>query len=382
MELRKNGEYIGGGTVLKVLIVGLKVLDPYLGPSTAVHNILKGFLKIEGDLRKNDLRINFLSMNESKSKTFSEYIEVRGARTRPIPLTSDVQVLLRKPREKFNLIHSHAIFLSNFLQKSEILFNIHGIPWSEMKYCRGLQKVILYTFERMLRLYFPEFTRVIVPSNYCLGELAGKNFDISKVVVVENPVSDRFFELRKREENMILYPAILRPLKNQHGFLRALALVREELRDFDIIFAGGGERNYVDILRKFVKNAGLTNVKFIGAVPYSQMIELYKKASIVSLTSFIESFSMTTIEAMATGTPILASSVGGIPYLVRDGETGLLVDPTNPKEIAEKLLILTSDEALRRRIGEKAKAEAGRRWRADLIARQLLNLYLEVCGEM
>ncbi|MEM3372420.1 MAG: glycosyltransferase family 4 protein [Candidatus Korarchaeum sp.] len=369
--------------MLRVLIVGLKVLDPYLGPSTAVHNILRGFLKIEGDLMKNDLKINFLSINDNKSKTFSEYIEVRGVRMhRPIVLTGDAQVLLRKPRKKFNLIHSHAVFLSKFLQKSEILFNIHGIPWSAIDYYRGPYKVMLYIFERMLRLYFPEFTRVIVPSNYCLSELVGKNFDISKVVVVENPVSDEFFKVQKEEENMILYPAALRPLKNQHGFLRALALVREELRDFDIIFAGGGERNYVDILRKFVENTGLTNVKFIGVVPYSQMIELYKKVSIVTLTSFIESFSMTTIEAMATGTPILASSVGGIPYLVEDGETGLLVDPTNPKEIAEKLLILTSDEALRRRIGEKAKAEAGRRWKADVVARQLLNLYLEVCGEM
>lgn len=360
-------------------MVGLNVLDPYLGPSTVAHNILKGFLKIEGDLRKNDLRINFLSINDNESKTFSEYIEVRGTRVRrPIVLTSDIQVFLRKPREKFNLIHSYAIFLSKFLQKSEIFFNIHGIPWSAIKYYRGPYKVMLYIFERMLRLYFPRFTKVIVPSNYCLNELSRKNFDISRVVVVENPVSDEFFEVRKGEENIILYPAALRPLKNQHGFLRALALVKEELRGFNIVFAGGGERDYTNILRKFAENIGLMNVKFIGRVPYNQMIQLYARASIVALTSLTESFSMVAVETMATGTPLLASKVGGIPYLVEDGKTGLLVDPTNPKEIAEKLLILASDDVLRRRIGENARVEAERRWRADVIARQLLNLYLEV----
>ncbi|MCS7102911.1 MAG: hypothetical protein NZ992_03410 [Candidatus Korarchaeum sp.] len=149
-------------------MVGLKVLDPYLGPSTVTHNILKGFLKIEEDLKKNDLKISFLSINDSKSKTFSEYINVVTTRMyQPIVMTSDIQLLLRKPREKFDLIHSHIIFLSQSLHKSKILFNIHGIPWSEMPYCRGVNKAVLYIFERMLRLYFPKFARIIVPSNYC-----------------------------------------------------------------------------------------------------------------------------------------------------------------------------------------------------------------------
>ncbi|MEM0268993.1 MAG: glycosyltransferase [Candidatus Korarchaeum sp.] len=101
-------------------------------------------------------------------------------------------------------------------------------------------------------------------------------------------------------------------------------------------------------------------------------------ASILALTSIIKSFSMVAVEAMTTGTPLSASNAGGIPYSVEDCKTGLLIDPANPKEIAEKLLILASDETLRRRVGEKAKAEAESR--ADVISGQLLNLYLRVCG--
>ncbi|MCS7102912.1 MAG: glycosyltransferase family 4 protein [Candidatus Korarchaeum sp.] len=128
--------------------------------------------------------------------------------------------------------------------------------------------------------------------------------------MIENPVSDEFLKLKKKEESMILYPAAIRPLKNQYGFLRALASVKGELRDFDVVFAGEGDSGYTEALRKFAKNSGLTNVKFIGKVPYNQMIELYARASIVALTSLIESFYMFTV-AMATGTPLLASEVGG-----------------------------------------------------------------------
>lgn len=363
----------------RVLVVGLSVLNPYLGPSTVTHNILKGFLKVEEDLVKNDLKVDFLSIGDGESRVFSEHIGVIGIKMhRPVILTSRFQIFLRKLGRKFDLIHSHVIYLSKFLQKSDVLFNLHGVPWAERKYYGGLYKARLYLFERLLRLHFPGFARVIVPSNFCLNELSRENFDVSKVTVIENPVSDEFLKVRKGEEAMILYPAVLRPIKNQHGFLRALTLVKEDLRGYDIIFAGGEEGDYANTLRKFAKNTGLSNVKFIGRVPYNQMVELYARASIVALTSFIESSPMAAIEAMATGTPLLASKVGGIPYLVEEGKTGLLVDPNDPKGIAEKLLILANDEVLRRRIGGNARAEAERRWRADIKARQLLNLYLEV----
>ena len=69
---------------------------------------------------------------------------------------------------------------------------------------------------------------------------------------------------------------------------------------------------------------------------------------------------------------------GGLGDTVKHGETGLKADPNNPKDIAEKLLMLIEDENLRKRLGENAKKEAERRWRCEIIAKKLLDLYLKV----
>ncbi|MEM2030921.1 MAG: glycosyltransferase family 4 protein, partial [Archaeoglobaceae archaeon] len=109
-----------------------------------------------------------------------------------------------------------------------------------------------------------------------------------------------------------------------------------------------------------------------------KMPELYSKASIVSLLSFEETFGMAIAEAMATGTPVLASSIPVFRYIVKENETGLLADPNDPKDIAEKLLALINDENLRKRMGREARKEAERRWRAEIVAKKHLELYLSV----
>ncbi|WP_255346945.1 glycosyltransferase [Thermococcus sp. PK] len=89
---------------------------------------------------------------------------------------------------------------------------------------------------------------------------------------------------------------------------------------------------------------------------------------------FLNTFTlgMVIAEAMATGTPVIASRVGGIPYMIEDSETGFSVDPNNPKEIAEKLLTLLSDKHLRSKMGREGKKVAEERWKDEVIARKLL----------
>jgi len=84
---------------------------------------------------------------------------------------------------------------------------------------------------------------------------------------------------------------------------------------------------------------------------------------------------MAVAEAMAAGTPVIASKVGGIPYMIEDGETGFLVDPNNPKDIAEKLVTLLSDKHLRSKMGKEGKKLAEERWKDEVIARKLLEMY-------
>jgi D-inositol-3-phosphate glycosyltransferase len=97
------------------------------------------------------------------------------------------------------------------------------------------------------------------------------------------------------------------------------------------------------------------------------------------MPSQYESFGMVALEAMACGTPVVASEVGGLAYLVRDGVTGFTVPAGDPRALAEKLTSLIKDPALRQRMGVRA-AEFARDYDWRLIADQIVALYQDVCA--
>lgn len=365
---------------MKILIVAPSIYKPYLGPSSVAHNILKGFIKINDKLMEKNIKMTFLSLNEDIKLTVSENIDILGKPFfPPVTFTGEFQALIRRLflKEKFDLVHSHDIFhlLPFQLFKTPIIFTLHGIYWRERKLKEKFySKICSILGEFRFQIYYPYLTRFVAISPYVLDEMKPRGFDTSKAVVIGNPVSDEFFNVKKRDENIILYPATLILRKNQHGFLKAVSKIKKELNDYKIVFTASGDIDYISNLNRFAKSNNL-NVEFLGKVPYKKMLELYSKASIVALTSFQETLPMSVLEAMASGTPVLASNVGGLKYLIKDNENGLLVNPYNTDIIAEKILILIQDENLRKKMGQNSKRSV-EEFRCEHIAERHLNIYL------
>lgn len=366
---------------MKILVIAPSVTRPYLGPSVAAYNTLAGFLKISRELERNEVKITFLSINDgSGSRVIDENIEVVAQkRIHAFWLPREIQGLITM-RKGFDLVHSHDIceVFPYFLSKLPVILTLHGIFWREIRFKKGIYpKIWLNLGELRLRGYYSKLARFVAISQYMVEELQKKGLDISKAEVIENPINDDFFNVRKNEEPIIVYPATLLPLKNQLGFLKAVALVKKELGEYKIKLVGSGDSTYESKLREYIKCNDLP-VEFLGKVPYEEMPRIYSTASIVVLTSFQENMPMSILEAFATGTPVLASNVGGIPFVVRNYDTGLLTNPSDQKDIADKLLILVNDHNLRRKMGERAREEALGRWKSETIARKLLSLYLSM----
>ena len=115
-------------------------------------------------------------------------------------------------------------------------------------------------------------------------------------------------------------------------------------------------------------------VTFIGKRCQDTLPYYYSAARAVVVPSHYESFGMVALEAMACGTPVVASHVGGLAFLIKDGETGFTVPVNDPRVMVERLSALIQDDDLHHRISHQA-AEFARQFSWELIATRILDLY-------
>ncbi len=188
------------------------------------------------------------------------------------------------------------------------------------------------------------------------------------------------------ERRYVLFVGRIEPLKGLETLMRAVAILAQDCptwtRDFAVVVIGGDPDATADAemqrLQQLREELGIGDlVAFLGAKAQETLPYYYNAADVVVMPSDYESFGLVALEAMACGTPVIASDVGGLLYLVRDGETGLRVPRRQPIALARALDRLLRDEELRRRLGEN-----GRRWAQGfgwpIIADHIIGLYHEV----
>jgi len=125
--------------------------------------------------------------------------------------------------------------------------------------------------------------------------------------------------------------------------------------------SGPGGQAEADRVEKLVAERGLTDrVTFVDPQPHHALSTWYRSADVVVVPSRSESFGLVALEAAACGVPVVAAAVGGLRTLVRDGETGFLVDGADPAAMAAGVDELFADPALAIRMGEAASRDASR----------------------
>jgi D-inositol-3-phosphate glycosyltransferase len=194
-----------------------------------------------------------------------------------------------------------------------------------------------------------------------------------------DPASARA-ELGLGDEAVMLYAGRLQPLKGLSLALRALErLVRELSRDVVFLVVGGasGEAGEEEVtrLRALADTLGVADrVRFLGPQPHARLPLFYRAADVVVVCSHSESFGLSALEAHACGTPVVATAVGGLSHIVRDGVSGFLVDSRDPAEFAARLRSLLEGDGLRASLSAAA-VHAARRFSWDATSATLFELY-------
>lgn len=228
-------------------------------------------------------------------------------------------------------------------------------------------------------------TRIIAVSRHEADHLASLGVDPGRIAVIPNGVHLPEFvgmaERRTTHERLTgLFVGRLDPTqKGLVPLVRSLALLPPSL-DFRVRLVGedwGG----LGVVRDLAARLGVVDrVEVVGAVSRSVLLEEYERADLLLLPSTFEPFGIVLLEAMAAGLPVVASNVGGVPEVVVDGETGLLVEPGNPGAIAAAVLRLVGDPGLRARLGGRGR-ERARSYSWDVLVPRVLAVYREALEE-
>jgi len=172
----------------------------------------------------------------------------------------------------------------------------------------------------------------------------------------------------------ILCVGRLSPEKGHLVLLSALSALRDRGISFHCTLAGEGpERTRIG---RRLQELGLTDsIKLVGSLSPDRVAELYQSAGVVVLASLIEGVPVVLMEALAHSRPVVATRVGGIPELIEDGVTGLLVDPDDMAGLADALSRVIQDPSWARRLGENGRAFVQQRYRLEKSVQTLIELF-------
>lgn len=133
--------------------------------------------------------------------------------------------------------------------------------------------------------------------------------------------------------------------------LEALAIVKKEMPDVQLSMAGSYEKT--GLLEEMIKDLNLSvNVKIVGFIDNSKMYDFISQHHLMAMPSRREGFGVAVLEASACGRPVIATKVGGVPEVLIDGKTGLLVPSEDENKLAEAILRLAKDSNLMRKMGQ------------------------------
>jgi glycosyltransferase involved in cell wall biosynthesis len=377
--------------LLKVVLFGPYPVDEQFtegGVQKVTHNLVEG-LRQRDDL---DLHVVSLSNVPADSTHKSGPVTIHHLkRQRRLCLPTFSFLSVQKARRYIRslapqIVHCQEAGLESYIAAPlpfPTLVTVHAIFQNEGKYYPVLRSRLRYRqVEFMARQALAGIDLYVPSSIYARDELqdrVGKLHD-----VIENPIEQRYFTVSAAEvPGRLLFAGTVYPRKGIDVLIEAVKLLKEASVPFTLNLTGGvKDQNYYQRLLKMVQDYDLgETVKFKGLVAEAELENQFGQAAIVVLPSFAETSPMTVQQAMAAGKPVVATTVGGIPYLIEDGVSGRLLAPGDPEALAAALQDLLTDDAMRSTMGKRARQEAAARFSAAEVAARTVAVYHQILAD-
>ena len=287
---------------------------------------------------------------------------------------SQLKAFEKRHQLRYSLVHTH-YWLSGWVGK--VLAKEWGVPHvttfhtlAEVKARARAGEVESGARSSNERKIVASVDRIIVSTAHESGALRYLyDADEEKVRVVHPGVDLDLFkpgdqraardQLGLNGHHTLLYVGRLDPIKGVEVLLHTLASM-ETPRDVQLLVAGGDERDeeYIRLQTVARKLDVQGKVEFLGSLDHSLLPTYYQAADVCVVPSYYESFGLVALEAMACGTPVVASRVPGLQAIVKDNRSGYLVAWHCPDAFSDRLEVLLANDSLRVSMGQEAHAQA------------------------
>jgi glycosyltransferase involved in cell wall biosynthesis len=258
--------------------------------------------------------------------------------------------------------------LAHVMANSGWAWHLFAAPAIWIGALRGVPVVVNYRggsaeafLERQIALVRPTLARaalLIVPSGYLHRIFSAHGIS---AMIVPNVVDLGTFApgAAARSDPHLLVTRNLERIYDIETAIRAFARIVMDFPDARLTVAGAGPER--EALERLARELGVdARLRFTGRLDNAELPSLYREATILLNPSRVDNMPNSLLEAMASGVPIVSTSVGGIPFLVEDGRTALLVPPGQPPAMAEAVLRLLREPELADRLRSEARREVSR----------------------
>ena len=298
------------------------------------------------------------------------------------PVTPIVKGLLNCPTDIIHA-HSYVFFTSNqaamikLLKKTPFLLHIHGGVSINYTY-KGLVNNLKYN--KLKKIYDYTLGYATLKTSNIIASVSRAdietlrtryNIDEERFVWIPNGVDVQEYKNRRipQSKKYILYIGRLDPIKGIDVLLKTAKKFHEMGEKTMFYVAGRGT------LKNFIENTKTPNIKFLGSVSEETKRALFCGAEAFFLPSYSEGLPTVLLESFAASTPVVASSVGGVPEVVVHGNTGFTFTPGNYEQAAKYLIDIASDRNLRDKMGGNGNKLIRRYYNWDDIVEKVKKVY-------
>ena len=280
-------------------------------------------------------------------------------------------------------VHDHHLFSPQYNIPSEgcgLDVSESGVLGATMRkfhkdsYLASFAQAFTQSLHRAFRMYEKHVERFICPSEYLAGRLVNAGFPEERVTVIPYGIDPETTVPRFAHDDYFLFVGRLHREKGIEMIVRLAKLLPE------VTFKVAGSGPHEDYLHHMAHP--FDNIAFVGHQRGEDLHDLYRGAKAVLVPSRVrETFSLSALEAMAFGAPVVASDTGAIPEVVDDRHSGFLVSPTDIEGWVEAVVRLDHNEGLRERMARQAREEVENTFHINRHYRRLLDVYRAVVND-